>query len=345
MKKKRLNSSERNIKILKELYDFRLLTIDQLVVRFSYTKATMYHYISRLIKSGFVVTGDVKGFTNESGIRGRYYKISNKGITLLKKNGYPHLKYVSADLKVSDTRVPIEILFNDIHYELTKEGWRVYGSRESKEKFGINRGDNLTGVLSSPVFSNEYPFYIFQFHFEMSDQYTGKIISEVNRYLFNNIVFFTTTKEMFMKVVEIMLDKAQIYTYSTFRVLPLQYGLQYMLHYAEGDMFFNFLEDEYDIYKIEKEEEINYEAEFDHIVIYNDKEYYLANFLDFNLVNIHKSKYYRKEHYEKDGRKILALINDQMDFKERLANVHHIEYVTIPVKGLINYIKRKEVQN
>lgn len=329
---------ERDVLMLKELYDSRLLTVDQLVSRFQYTKGSIYHFISRLVKSGFVLTGDIKGFTNESGIRGRYYRISNKGIKLLKENGYPNLRYDAEDLKVSDIRAPIEILFNDVHYELSKHGWKVYGSRESKEKYGMNRTDNLNGVLSSPVFNKEYPFYIFQFQFDLSERFINKIIGEINRYVFNNIVLFTTTKEMFLKVTNIMMNKAEIFTYNTFRVLPLQYGLQYLLNYSEGDMLFNFLEDEYGIYKVEKEKGVNYESQFEHIVLYNGEEYYLANFLDFNLVNFHRAKYYRKEHYEKDGRKILALINDRMNYLDTLRNVHHTEYIYIPAEEVMNYL-------
>jgi len=338
MRYKNKNNLKRDVKLLYELYQGRVLTIDQLTPRFTYKKSYMYKLVSNLFKSGLILTGDIKGFTNESGIRGRYYRISNKGIKILKENGYPDLKYNAEDLKVSDVRVPIEILFNDVHYEMTKHGWRVYGSRESKEKYGINRTDNLNGVLSSPVFNREYPFYIFQFQFEMSEQYIGRIIGEINRYKFENIALFTTTKEMFLKVTNIMMNKAEIFTYNTFMVLPLQYGLQYLLNYAEGDMLFNFLEDEYDIYKVEKEEGVNYEADFEHIVLYNGEEYYLANFLDFNLVNFHRAKYYRKEHYEKDGRKILALINDRMNYLEILRNVHHTEYIHVPAEELMNYL-------
>src|SRR5699024_11464945 len=232
---------ERDLKILKDLYDFRLLTVNQIVIRTGYAKWSIYKYIRALIKSGFVTKKRIKGYTENSNLKGDYFRITNKGITALKRNGYENLRYVSSDLKVSDIRVPIEILFNDVHYNLQQNGWTVLGSRKAKEKYGINRIDNLSGVASSPVLNNEYPFYIFHFFGDMSDVYIGKIISEINKYKFRNIVLFTTTPEMFEEIMDLMIKKADIFTYKTFRVLPLQYGLQYLINYAETNLIYDFL--------------------------------------------------------------------------------------------------------
>ena len=57
---KREATKERDIAILNELYKFRILTIDQLVSRFEFTKGSMYHFMSRLIKSGFVLSKATK---------------------------------------------------------------------------------------------------------------------------------------------------------------------------------------------------------------------------------------------------------------------------------------------
>src|SRR5699024_12301602 len=89
MRYKNKNNLKRDVKLLYELYQGRVLTIDQLTPRFTYKKSYMYKLVSNLFKSGLILTGDIKGFTNESGIRGRYYRISNKGIKILKENGYP----------------------------------------------------------------------------------------------------------------------------------------------------------------------------------------------------------------------------------------------------------------
>lgn len=309
MNKTKEGLPERDIKILKDLYDFRILKIDQIVIRTGYKKDTIYKYIRSLFKSGFVTKSRIKGYTEDSKLRGDYFRITNKGISTLRNNGYEDLHYAAEDLKVSDVRAPIEILFTDLHYDLSKKGWKVLGNRKAKERYGINRVDNLTGVFSSPVFNIEYPFYIFQFYHDMSAKYVGKIISEINKYSFSNIVLFTTTRDMFEKVTNTMLDRADIFTYKTFRILPLQYGLKYLSNYAEGDMLFNYIDDKCSILRLDREADVRYEAEFDDIVDYNGEEYYLANLTDFNLANLYRAKRYTKEKYEKDGRKILALSN------------------------------------
>jgi len=61
------------------------------------------------------------------------------------------------------------------------------------------------------------------------------------------------------------------------------------------------------IYKVRREADELYAADFD-IVDYKGEEYYFVNLLDHNLVNVHKAKYYTREKYEKDGRKLLIYL-------------------------------------
>ena len=225
-------NKQRDIRILEELYKHRILTIDQLTSRFDYKKSYMYKLVSNLFKSGLVLTGDVKGFTNQSGIRGRYYRISNRGINFLRDNGYD-LSYSAEDLKVSDLRVPTEIMFNNIYLDFSSRSWSVQGSREVKKKYGINRGDNLNGVLSSPVLK-DYPFYIFLEN--TSDKWLKRVVNEINKYSFSDIILFTVSKSTFEQVINEMLEHADVFTYSTFRIMPMKYGTRYMLNYVDNEI-------------------------------------------------------------------------------------------------------------
>lgn len=158
MEYKREKTKQRDLKILKELYDLRVLTADQLANRFGFTKGSMYHFMSRLLKSCFVQSTAIKGFAESSGLRGKYYSITNKGIRFLSENGF-EVEGVAESLKVSDMRVPYELTVNGLYYEFREKGWGFKGSREAKKEFGINRGNNIHVVLSSPVFK-DYPFYL-----------------------------------------------------------------------------------------------------------------------------------------------------------------------------------------
>src|SRR5699024_12736962 len=86
-----------------------------------------------------------KGYTNNNDrMKGKHYKITNKGINFLRDNGYD-LSYSAEDLKVSDLRVPTELTFNNLYFDFSSQSWGVIGSRETKKKYGINRGENLNG--------------------------------------------------------------------------------------------------------------------------------------------------------------------------------------------------------
>src|SRR5699024_11682738 len=92
----------------------------------------MYHFMSRLIKSGFVLSKATKGYTNNNDrMKGKHYKITNKGINFLRDNGYD-LSYSAEDLKVSDLRVPTELTFNNLYFDFSSRSWGVIGSRSEE---------------------------------------------------------------------------------------------------------------------------------------------------------------------------------------------------------------------
>ena len=85
-----------------------------------------------------------------------------------------------------------------------------------------------------------------------------------------------------------MLEHADVFTYSTFRIMPMKYGTRYMLNYVDNEILYNYLEDMLDFYKVRREVDEHYAADYD-IVDYNGEEYYFVNLLDYNLVNLYKA--------------------------------------------------------
>src|SRR5699024_6230459 len=226
-----------------------------------YTKGSMYHKLSRLRHRGFVATQNIKGFSSQGGLQGKCYKITNKGISYLKKYGY-ELSLKAESIKVSDMRVPTLIITNDLFEQFSNKGWKVLDSRELKEQYKLNRGLNLHGMLSSPNISSQdissqgfeqrnYPFYILLEG--TSDAFIKRIRGEVGRLQqFSDLIFFTKNVDVFQRTFSEMLMNADVFTYRSFRVLPYGYGMRYLIYYDKFEVLLHYLEDRFEIYRSEE---------------------------------------------------------------------------------------------
>src|SRR5699024_4883397 len=72
---------------------------------------------------------------------------------------------------------------------------------------------------------------------------------------------------------------------------------------------------------------------YDYLVSHNGEEKYFIDLLDNDLMKIHDLKYYRKEDYERDGRKVLVLTSSadvHLNFHKKILHaVHHTDYLRI----------------
>ena len=132
-----------------------MLTIEQLSARLGYTKGSMYHFLARLLKSGLIQSRGINGYTINDERKVKYYSILNKGITFLGDNGY-EVSLRTEDIKMSDMVVSYELEVHNLANEFQLIGCSLLSIREVKREYGLNRGDNLHGSLSSPVLK-EYP--------------------------------------------------------------------------------------------------------------------------------------------------------------------------------------------
>lgn len=338
MEYKRLETKQRDLNMLYEMYQFRVLTIDQLSSRFGYTKGSLYHFLARLLKSGLIQSKGIKGYTSNEKRPGKYYSITNKGISFLRENGYDVTKSADA-LRVSDMRVLYELEVNNLHYEFTQIGWQLSDSRETKKKFGLNRGDNLHGSLSSPVLK-EYPFYLFLNNDNISDLWINRVVRELNKYGFPNIILLTDGEDTFKRVFQVMFKKVEAFTYEQFMLMSIRFGKQYIRHYVDTDLLYDFMEDEIDILRLHREVGVEYHTNFE-IVEYDQEEYYLVNMLNNNLANVHHIKQYTKEKYENDGRKLLIIMdkstNSVIQYEKLLESVQHAEFIEVSPALLVRY--------
>src|SRR5699024_9361950 len=119
-----------------------------------------------------------------------YYKVTNKAIRFLNMNGYK-LEHDAESLRVSELQVPYLLTQNDIVYDLSSR-FLMFDSRAGKKRYGMNRADTLRGVLSSRSFNNDYPYYLFLDSESFGDLWLSRVVREVNKYSFRNVVMFVS---------------------------------------------------------------------------------------------------------------------------------------------------------
>lgn len=328
---------EKDIDILYDLYDSRIKTVDQLSRKHNYKKGSMYHKLGRLRKKGYITTQNIKGFSsrfkNNRGLQGKCYRITGAGITFLKKHGYK-LDFDADSLRISDMRVPILLLTLDLFEEMSSRGWSYMDSRLSKKKYGLNRGLNFDGILSSPD-TVKYPFYIMLEN--TTDNYIRRVRMEIERLNFDDLLLFTRSPSVFNKLFEELLTNGEVFLYKSVRILPFGFGWRYLAYYDDSQAVLNYLEDNFNIYEVDKNEDTHYQVGFKTIVEYKNEEYYLVNMIDHNLTNIHFINSYSKERYLEDGRRILLLHTGLLDYEKLLSEIQHILFIHIDGNDLLNY--------
>lgn len=331
----KLKAMERETKLLLDLYHLRMMTVEQISERHDYTVGTLYHKFREFRKSGLITTGTISGYTvtDDNLKKGKYYRLTGKGVTHLNELGY-ELEGSVEGLRISEFRVQNVLHFNDLMIYLSSHVWSVLDSREVKRKKNYNRGDIVDGMLISPD-EKEYLFYLFLN--KVSEARMVKIKLELNKYRFSDIILFTRSREVFKSVLKEMLLSAEVFKYNSFRVLPLGYGKRYLAYYNDSQVLFNYLEDKFNIYELDKDEVERYQVGFNTVVEYEGNEYYLINMLDHDLTHIHFIKRYTRERYKQDGRKILLLTMDLINYREILEGIDHVKYIEIETNEFMNY--------
>ena len=331
-------AKERDLKILLELYNKRVMTVDQISRKFGFTKYYTYKLCSKLFKSGLIVSNGIKGYLKSSGKKGSYYKVTNKAIRFLNMNGYK-LEHDAESLRVSELQVPYLLTQNDIVYDLSSR-FLMFDSRAGKKRYGMNRADTLRGVLSSRSFNNDYPYYLFLDSESFGDLWLSRVVREVNKYSFRNVVMFVSTAETFSIVLEKMLQSAEIYVYEKFMILPIGYGVNFFNHYIDTEvpLLEQYLYDTHGIEQVEKDDNRFYYSDME-VVELEGREFYLANALGNDITIIPKIQRYTKERYENDGREVLLVSNKSINYQEIFKNVHHIHYISESASDIMSYAK------
>lgn len=336
-----------DVAILKNLYDFRALSTAQISEFHHMTKRYTYRKINILRNTGYVLTVPIKGdYIPGQSRQGNYHRISETGIACLRKQGYP-LERKANGLRVSRFHLPYVLATNDILLNMCHSGWTIQDSREVKKHFCLNRSMNIQGTLESPN-GKGYAFYTFTH--STSEKNMEKVLGEIEQYpsyektasgerYFDNFLFFTNGKKSFAKVIKKLQERPSILNTESMKVLPQSFGIKYLLAF-EGDenKLHQFVEQQAfpkNLTCIPSPttfmNRINHPEGLNQLAHYKNKEVYLVNLLDTDMIKVKHIVKYRKNQYERNGRKVLVIThpNIRTIHEALLKDIHHVEFLEV----------------
>ncbi|KRG13890.1 hypothetical protein ACA30_13200 [Virgibacillus soli] len=330
-----------DVGILQALYDYRAMSTDQISRMFGMTTGYTYKKLHLLRRRKLVVSQPIRGYVPRQRSQGKYHRISETGITCLKKHGMI-VERQAYQLKVDKYHLPFVLLTNDLLVDLEPYGWVLSDSRETKTRFNLNRSDNIQGMLLNRHTLNEYGVYILSRN--SSAKNLQKAIREIGDYeQIADYLVFTNGRESFETIVKGLLaedDGSVVGKRKSIKVLPHGFGRKYLRHFDDETKVLEYAIMELGVgFKEELQGEAVKQDGLATVVWHEGKEKYFVNLLDTDLKKVFNMRQYRKEKYMQDGRHLLVLTQNGFH-RELLEEIRHVDYLEVHPREVDEYLER-----
>ncbi|WP_028987596.1 replication-relaxation family protein [Thermicanus aegyptius] len=324
---KRIN--ERDLEILSAIYKHRVLTTEQIAEMFFDGKKNYCYRKLYLMKNTGLIESYSRIKKEGRATTGGYY-ITDKGITLLHKNGKIESKVPAANNRVNQKQIGYLAKVNQIFLELAKSGWQYKDSREVKREENRNRGDLVQGKLISPA-GVEYEIYYLED--KAKEVAIVKVIKEITFIAkTTNIAVFFGGETSFRNFIE-KSNQLRLVMGGEILLLPYNFGIRYLKHYASDEELFQALGKEV--------------IKSDHPWLkWISKEggEYLVNLLTNDYMMIFNLTRMTEEQKQKYGREIKVLVANRMvsEYQKYFRDQHFITFESIDIKDLFNERGKKD---
>ncbi|WP_040980423.1 MULTISPECIES: replication-relaxation family protein [Oceanobacillus] len=344
---------ESDIEILKGLYELRVMSTDQIRKRYNLTEWYAYKKIARLRNTGWIITEPISGYKNKQRSQGVYHRISEIGISCLRKQGITIVRKAHHQLPTK-RHLPYVLLTNDLIIDLEPFDWTFKDSRTLKNEYQLNRGDSLQAMLRDP---DGKEFLIYMLRESVTEPTLVKIQKEIESYsainpmdkqrLTNNYMIFVQGQHSYQQVVDRFSHyKDAMLTSRHLKLFPLSFAKKYLRAFYNNAKFIDFIKQK-EIVDVTEERLPLVRKQYkglSNIVLHEEEEKYLVNLLDSDLVSIYNINQYRKEQYQLDGRKVLAITTNSLaaEHRKMLQGIKHIEFYSIKHQEIFDYIENRK---
>lgn len=289
--------TNRDLSILKDLYDYRVLTVQQVLNCYFNGERYGYHRMHLLRKDGLVSGGPV--ITSMNRRRTSCYYITDKGVRLLLREGCLEKPVRSAKhIRVNGARLRYVLEVNDIFLQLRKYGWVPRSGNDVKHLYKLNRADLIQGMLTDEL-GRDYGVYLVSE--EPTEETVVKVVSEIRKSPIHSSIVFCKGATGYKMVKRIANDTNALIS-GSFNVLPYNNGVKILRVLRSEDRFVKL----YTKYgrNVRRDEQ---EKRFTHLIQHRGEEKYVTQLLTGDLMTRFRLSRYHRDDYAREGRKVLVL--------------------------------------
>ncbi|KAA9019022.1 replication-relaxation family protein [Niallia endozanthoxylica] len=311
--------SEKEFKVLKDLYNYRSLTTEQ--IKRKYFSDSKY-YVDRALyrlRSRKIITSSVFKGSRGKGKKGHtVHRLTETGLECLTRHGMSVEVQQPVQLYVRPTQIHYLTMANDVMVDLTLAGWEVWDSRKVKREYNLDRQMNIAGLLINPE-GKRFGYYVLDS--AATIQLLGKIQAEIkdNYPRIKNFIIFTKGQrsyEQFMeysfnppnkRVANRLIEQKPIYTGYDLKVVSSRTGRRLLQKYPSKSEWIHALSNHLGFEVInETIQEDETRQSFPTVVKYKDEEMYFVDLLDSDITQIRHIQNYSNQSYQWEKRKLLV---------------------------------------
>lgn len=348
-----------DLAILYGLYELRALSYEQIKRRYNLKERYLYLKLRLLKESGYIATDTIVHYKTQR-YQGKYARITDVGLTLLKQNGFQISEKIRQHhLEVAKHRLAGVLSINDVFIDTEKYGWRLLDSREVKKKHDLNRGSLILGELQHEKTDSRYAVYNFSKGTETKtlDIFIRELIVFKTTMLLNYMIFVKDEK-LYGKIIRMLWEadnNSLIARLNKISVVPFKYGKYYLAHLDEKQNAFYFLINDLKLplesvelplkkgsVEAERNQQQRERLGLNKVVKYNTKEYYYVNLLDMDLKKIQQIKSYSYELFVEDNRKLLIITPMPKIVESLIGENQFVEYLPITIPSIISKLEERE---
>lgn len=312
-----LNVSDKELNVLKDLYNYRVLTTEQIKKKhFPNSKYYVDRALYRLRNRKIIASSIAKGSRGKGKKGYAVHRLTETGLECLARHGMSVSVHASK-LYVRSNHMHYLVMANDVMVDLTLAGWEVWDSRKVKREYGLDQKMNIAGLLINPE-GKRFGYYVLDSAVMIST--LGKIQAEIkdNYSRLNNFIIFTKgprAYEQFMeysfnppkkRVANRLIGQKPLYTGFDLKVISSRTGRRLLQKYPTESDWIHALANHLGFEVISKST-LNHETRqsFPTIVKYKGEEMYFVDTLDSDITQIRHIQNYSDHDFQWENRKLL----------------------------------------
>lgn len=313
-----VNFTERDLNILKDLYDYRTLTTRQVLANYFDKPAYCYQRMHLLRKDGLINSRPLVGVFGQK--QTSCYFITDKGIRLLLREGMieePVRKAKNIAVKGPHLRYVTEV--NEIYLQLRDHGWLMMSGREVKRKYRLNRSSLIQGMI---IDKDKECYGVYLVSDNPVEQTVSKIVTEIGNSRIPSHIVFCKGKNGYEMIRE-RADRMNVFVGGSLNILPFSNGVRILKSLRSASCIVNLYGRYGEVSRVNEGR-----MPYKHVIQHKGEEKYVTQLLTGDLMTHFSLSKYNHDMYkrERKGILVLAWAAQRKEIEKLFQSYPHIEF-------------------